>query len=457
MDIFEQLELSLDENDPRMKNIAAMKALVKNIPSEAGRRYAISKILNDSKYGFTNLEEFPNVDKDYWSPKYQQNYTPPDVEKQKEEEFWEWDNKTGKAGKNSWMNMSKEELARRAEAEGFGDVESYKQKLYEIQNYKNREKLLDDEFGKVGAFGVKMLYPRQTEALLRGEDFGGKEVALDLAEQGLYSLVPAERLLGLVSKGGKAAQLLTKAGKNGTREANWAGSLLGNATNPFLMEVADAAAYGDESNSDRKDFNIGDVGMGTATNMVMGSLVKQLYGGRPFRPEGGTKFTTGIPTKGQVETKASMEAGKTQTKMYERAKQNYLNKLEQIREREKLGLDVPEKLESEADRFYARMQQSKPVRNYRDIKPSDVVKWNAKNLIPDAVSYGSNRAGDYLTEDPRTGKRIVRRLAGAGSRLVGPMINDVVDAYYDTKAGKTERDKVEELLGDYSVDFGLGR
>ena len=152
-----------------------------------------------------------------------------------------------------------------------------------------------------------------------------------------------------------------------------------------------------------------------------------------------------------------MEAGRTQTKISEKAKQDYLNKLEQIRERQKMGLEVPEKLENEAERFYAKYKQTQPVRTYRDIKPSDVIKWNAKNLVPDIVSYGSNRTGDYLTEDPRTGKRIVRRLAGAGSRLVGPMINDIVDAYYDTKAGRTERERVEELLGDYSIDFGLGR
>ena len=457
MDIFEQLELELDENDPRIKNIEAMKALVKNIPSEAGRRYAISKILNDSRYGFTNLEEFPNVDKDYWSPKYQQNYTPPDVEKQKEDEFWEWDDKTGKAGKNSWMNMSKEELARRAEAEGFGDVDAYRQKLYEVQNYKNREKMLDDEFGKAGAFAMKSLYPRQTEALLRGEDFGGKEIALDMAEQGLYTLVPAERLLGLASKGGRVAQLLTKAGRNGTREANLAGSLLGNAANPLIMETADAAAYGDESESDRKDFNIGDVGMGTGINMAMGGLVKTLYGKNPFRPEGGTKFTTGIPTKGKVETNVSMEANKKQIDAYKRIKRDYLDKDLQIREREAMGQEVPQKLEDEAERLFARMQQSKPVRNYRNIKPSDVVKWNAKNLIPDAVSYTSNKAGDYVLEDPRTAKRFVRRIGGMSNRFVGPMISDIVDAYYDTKTGRTERERVEELLGDYSTDFGLGR
>lgn len=347
--------------------------------------------------------------------------------------------------------MSKEELARRAEAEGFGDVDAYKQKLYEIQNYKNREKMLDDEFGKAGAFAMKSLYPRQTEALLRGEDFGGKEIALDLAEQGLYTLVPAERLLGLASKGGRVAQLLTKAGRNGTREANLAGSLLGNAANPLIMETADAAAYGDESESDRKDFNIGDVGMGTGINMAMGGLVKTLYGKNPYRPEGGTKFTTGIPTKGKVETNASMKANKKQTDAYERIRRDYLDKDLQIREREAMGQEVPQKLEDEAERLFARMQQSKPVRNYRNIKPSDVVKWNAKNLIPDAVSYTSNKAGDYVLEDPRTAKRFVRRIGGMSNRFVGPMISDIVDAYYDTKTGRTEREKVEELLG-YGLD-----
>ena len=103
MNVFDKIKLSMDLEDPRRQNVELMEKFIERIPTEAGKKYALSKLLNDPKYGLTDPTTFKNQDyindiEDAWSLKHQEDYTPPDVEttiekrnKEQAENFWNWD------------------------------------------------------------------------------------------------------------------------------------------------------------------------------------------------------------------------------------------------------------------------------------------------------------------------------------------------------------------------------
>ena len=64
----------------KKSKIDAFEATLNLIPTAAGRKYAISKFLNDD-VDFANPDDFPKLNTDLWSIKNQEDYTPPDVEK----------------------------------------------------------------------------------------------------------------------------------------------------------------------------------------------------------------------------------------------------------------------------------------------------------------------------------------------------------------------------------------
>ena len=49
LNVFDKIKLSMDLDDPRRQNVELMEKVVNKIPTEAGRKYALSKLLNDKK------------------------------------------------------------------------------------------------------------------------------------------------------------------------------------------------------------------------------------------------------------------------------------------------------------------------------------------------------------------------------------------------------------------------
>jgi hypothetical protein len=102
-----------------------------------------------------------------------------------------------------------------------------------------------------GAY-MNLMAPRQQEAIARGEDPTLKDQLLDAAQTSLEAM-PWGRAV-------KGAGLVSRYA-------------LSNATAPLAMEVADAAAYGDEN--PRGEFSIGDVAAGVGTNLATPLVVNK--------------------------------------------------------------------------------------------------------------------------------------------------------------------------------------
>lgn len=399
----EELQLELNDDDPRQKTLETLNSMLKTIPTEAGRKYALSKILNDSQYGFDKVEEFPNVDKSYWSVKHQDDYTPPDIEKAEKkrdaEEFWNWDSD------KHWTKRGTEDLKRRAEEAGYADYNAYLKDVGDIQTRRDREKIYDEE----AMPGTKLLYPRMTEKVLQGKDIEGKDAFLDIGEQGLYAVNPAERLLGA------GAGTLAK----------WGAA----AANPLAMETADAIAYRGED-TDRANFSPVDVLVGAGINRGM------------------DKVTNGMLKNLSRDTKNYIDS-----KAYARDKQS-LDKLKLMAdEAEKSGnVELSNILNKKTlDKITEIVEKGKPKENIKDSFTNKYLRQLAmKDLANDAASFVSNKTGDLVSEDPKRTKRMLRSAVGPGGFIAMPIINDVVDAYYGSEEKNKEKKKIDDLI------YGLG-
>ena len=143
-------------------------------------------------------------------------------------------------------------------------VDRLKEIMDNEANLRDRARDLDVSLSPEGAqnFITKMMFPRATEEYLKGGQPTGKSIALDAAENALY-MAPYGLIGSALAKGGRAAKT---------------GIALGSAAvNPAIMEGADVIAYtnkpGEENsvldNTERADFNPGDVAAGTAVNSIM--------------------------------------------------------------------------------------------------------------------------------------------------------------------------------------------
>lgn len=395
----EQLQLELNDDDPRQKTLETLNSMLKTIPTEDGRKYALSKILNDSRYGFDKVEEFPNVDKSYWSVKHQDDYTPPDIEKVEKkrdaEEFWNWDSD------KHWTKRGTEDLKRRAEEAGYADYNAYLKDVGDIQTRRDREKIYDEE----AMPGTKLLYPRMTEKVLQGKDIEGKDALLDIGEQGLYAVNPAERLLGA------GAGTLAK----------WGAA----AANPLAMETADALAYRGED-TDRANFSPVDVLVGAGINRGM------------------DKITNGMLKNLSRDTKNYIDS-----KAYARDRQS-LDKLKLMAdEAEKSGnVELSNILNKKTlDKITEIVEKGKPKEKIKDSFTNKYIRQLAmKDLANDASSFVSNKTGDLVSEDPKRTKRMLRSAVGPGGFVAMPLINDVVDAYYGSEEKNKEKKKIDDLI-----------
>ena len=117
----------------------------------------------------------------------------------------------------------------------------------------------------VGTYAQKFFTPRRYEAFARGEDPTWKDNMGDAIESGLM-MVPASRYVGGISK---VLGAIPKAGKYAQKALanNVVSNLFGNTVAPVLSESMDAAMRGeDDPNTERQDFSLGDVIMGSLIN-----------------------------------------------------------------------------------------------------------------------------------------------------------------------------------------------
>ena len=424
MNLYDKIKRSMDLEDPRRKNVELMEQVIDKIPTEAGRKYALSKLLNDPKYGLTDPstlknQKYINDIKDAWSIKHQEDYKAPDVvkaeEKRDKEEFFDYDSP------NHWSKKSTKDLERRAIDAGYADRGSYMKAIGDSQVQKDREKLLDDVPGYITRFA----YPRATEAVMRGDDIQPKDIGLDLTEQVLYTVNPGGRIAQATKLGEKAGVL----GKIGAVAADI-------ASNPIMLETADDIAYDDPNNA-RSKFNLADVAIGAGINAGMNKVVDSRIAKNLI---GELKAPEKVEKK--IETEVSKKARNAIT----------AEKAKATRERNKVVDDLLESIDKNED-LNAHIQRLRelqsiknkdnPTKEFRDRTIKDYVP-EVKNAIRyETVPLVSNKAGDLISEDPKMTRSLVSRVVRTpGLNLAGPLI----DAYYESKEAESEKDKLNKML-----------
>ena len=422
--IFDKIKLSMDLDDPRRQSVELMEQVINKIPTEAGRKYALSKLLNDPKYGMTDpstfkYQEYAKDLEDAWSVKHQDDYKAPDVvkaeEKRDKEEFFDYDSP------NHWSKKSTKDLERRARDAGYADRGSYMKDVGDAQVQKDREKLLDDVPGHIARFA----YPRATEAVMRGDDIQPKDIGLDLAEQVLYTVNPGGRIA-------QATKLAEKAGALGKIGAVAADI----ASNPIMLETADDIAYDDPNNA-RSEFNPADVAIGAGINAGMNKVVdskiaKKLIG----------ELVAPKPVPKQFQTEVSQKARKVVAAEKAKATRDSKGVVSEMLKANRNGEDITPYLQKLQD---LQLVQNKPnpTKEFRDRTIKDYVP-EVKNAIRyETVPLVSNKAGDLISEDPKMTRSLVSRVVRTpGLNLAGPLI----DAYYESKEAESEKDKLNKML-----------
>lgn len=420
MNLYDKIKRSMDLDDPRRKNVELMEQVINKIPTEAGRKYALSKLLNDPKYGLTDPstlknQKYINDIKDAWSIKHQEDYKAPDVvkaeEKRDKEEFFDY------ASPNHWSKKSTKDLERRAIDAGYADIGSYMNDVYEAQVQKYKEKLLDDVPGYIARFA----YPRATEAVMRGDDVQPKDIALDLAEQVLYTVNPGGRIA-------QAAKLGEKAGALGKIAAVGADI----ASNPATLEGLDALAYDDPNNA-RSKFNLADVAIGAGINSGMNKVVNRLFGG--------LEVPKNVPK--QLQTEVSKKARKAVAAEKAKATRDSKDVVSEMLKASRNGEDIAPYLQKLQD---IQLVQNKPnpTKEFRDRTIKDFIPEVKNSIAYETIPFVSNKAGDLISEDPKLTRSLVSRAVRIpGLNLAGPL----VDAYYESKDKESEKKKINRELG----------
>lgn len=394
-----------------LRKLEALKAVLNVIPTEKGKKYALSKFLNETPgYDYNELKASNhNLDEDYWSLKHQDDYTPPDVEKTLEkankenaENFWNWESD------EHWSKRNTDELKRQADRAGYGDnLPGYLNKVREIQTDRDREKVYDEN----AMPGTKFLYPRATEALLRGEDIKPSDVVLDMGEQALYTFNP----------GGRAAALLAGGAKAG--KAARAGAYLADiATNPIVMETLDAANYDDPNNA-RSEFNVADAAMGAGINAGIGKIMNKLNMKRGNRDYiNSEEYNTDRKIIDDLKKEYTLAENKGRKFEMDYYNRKTLDKLD----------EVVNKMNNEPN--FKSNFTNKYLRNLL-----------LKDAANDAASLISNKAGDVVLEDPKLSRRLI---SGAARGIYGlpQIVGDLVDDYYKLKDKNVEQDKINQAI-----------
>lgn len=420
MNIFDKIKFSMDLEDPRRQSVELMEQVVNKIPSEAGRKYALSKLLNDPKYGMTDpstfkYQEYAKDLEDAWSVKHQYDYKAPDVvkaeEKKDKESFFDWESP------NHWSKKSTKDLERRARDAGYADRGTYMNAVGEAQVQKDREKLFDD----VPGFITKVAYPRVTEAIMRGEDWKAKDLGLDLTEQVLYTVNPGGRIAQAAKLGEKAGAL----GKIGAVAADI-------ASNPAILETADDIAYDDPNNA-RSKFNAADVAIGAGINAGMNKVVNRLFGGLEAPKSVPKQFQTEVSDKARKVIAAEKAKATRDTKTVVSDMLDAIGK----------GEDISQHV-AKLKELKTISDKPNPTKEFRDRTIKDYVPEIKKSIAYETIPFVSNKAGDLISEDPKLTRSLVSRVVRIpGLNLAGPL----VDAYYESKDKETEKKKINRELG----------
>lgn len=117
----------------------------------------------------------------------------------------------------------------------------------------------------LGGLAMKFFTPRRYEALARGEDPSWKDNLGDAVES-VIMMVPASKYVKGISK---IIGSIPKVGKYAVKPLsnNVVSNLSGNTVAPLLSEAMDDAMRGeDDPNTERQDFSLGDVIMGSLIN-----------------------------------------------------------------------------------------------------------------------------------------------------------------------------------------------
>lgn len=401
-------------------NITTLKSVIKNIPTIEGRKYALSKLLNDSKYGFDkDLYTKDSKYADAWSVKHQNDYKAPDVvkaeEKRDKEGFFDWNSP------NHWSKKSTKDIERRARDAGYADRGSYMKAVGDAQVQKDREKLLDDVPGYIARFA----YPRATEAVMRGDDIQPKDIGLDLTEQVLYTVNPGGRIAQATKLGEKAGVL----GKIGAVAADI-------ASNPIILETADDIAYDDPNNA-RSEFNPADVAIGAGINAGMNKVVDSRIAKNLI---GELKAPEKVEKK--IETEVSQKARNAITAEKAKATRDTKTVVSDMLDAIGKGEDISQHV-AKLKELKMISDKPNPKKEFRDRTIKDYIP-QVKNAIRyETVPLVSNKAGDLISEDPKMTRSLVSRVVRTpGLNLAGPLI----DAYYESKETESEKDKLNKML-----------
>lgn len=417
--IFDKIKLSMDLDDPRRQSVELMEQVVNKIPTEAGRKYALSKLLNDPKYGMTDpstfkYQEYAKDLEDAWSVKHQDDYKAPDVvkaeEKRDKEAFFDWDSP------NHWSKKSTKDIDRRALDAGYADRGAYMNAVGEAQVQKDREKLFND----VPGFIAKVAYPRSYDSVMRGNDIQAKDLGLDLTEQALYTVNPGGRIAQATKLGEKAGAL----GKIGAVAADI-------ASNPLMMETADDISYDDPNNA-RSNFNPADVAIGAGINAGMNKVVNRLFGG--------LEAPKSVPK--QFQTEVSYKARKAVAAEKAKATRDSKGVVNELLRASRNGEDINPYLQKLQD---LQLVQNKPnpKKEFRDRTINDYVPEVKNSIAYETIPLVSNKAGDLISENPKLTRSLISRVVRIpGLNLAGPLI----DAYYESKEAESEKDKLNKML-----------
>lgn len=412
------------------KDAQALESALKLIPDENGRKYLISKVLNssDDLAKFRDNTFHKKLNKDFWNVSNQENYTPPDVAKIKAEGFYD------EESPYHWTKRTPSELQQIAENQGYESFNGFMEDVAKEQTKQNRE----EPFKGSGGTALELLYPRMSEAVKRGDDIDVADVVGDEAEQFLYALNPVGRSV----ESGLA--LATKNGGKLARGAGEVGSVIANnASNPFIMEMFDAAANGGR-NTPRANFNLADALMGTGINLGMGEVSKRVAG----KLARGEAKVNARDLK-EIETLESMENKWKQKDISRRIDENnkeIANMQDELNKRWAKGFKTDDlysmilDLRQENNKLESLLQpaetQTKLVRNE-----------NLKQILPyDFLDFATNKTGDAVSENPQYTKRVLRS-AIRGVPMVGPAISNLADLYYESKNKENRREELEKLLG----------
>lgn len=365
---------------------------------------------------------------EYWTPSSDADIKATNVSqidaKGYNKDFFNWDSD------RHWTKLSPTEFKETADYMKMNEKDLL-DAVRDEQTKRDREDLFSISKDPV-AFGASLMFPRVSEAIMRGEDPQGKDWALDTGENLLYTVNP----------GGKAARVGVQAGLNaGMKTAPRVLNLLGKGAeigmNPLAMELADAAAYGDESNSDRKNFSGADVLIGTGINGMMTKLAPVAVSKLKEKPQ---QLTTSTE---MAKTMEKLKQAAPKNSQEDRALKKLIKEEELAEKLKKMSPEEKKKfLETMKERSKLQSELTKGAKETRELTPGEVAKQQFTPTGKWALDYGSNKMGDIMSEDPRQQNRAIRLIGG---RTFAPYLIDFVKPQRD--ADDDEREKLYNLLG----------